>query len=163
CIEKIYHGAEAPELIRKARLLWYDLHTYYQQEWTNFCHYYPRECFTFQQDPLVRAYNQRQEQLRRRGVRLPAWQTPNKGLPSRQSKADLSGSAQKACDTFREIIQLNGKALQSPEVFQSRALRDAEDKLFASPLPLNERRAGGTLKDIWNCHCPIVTGRREIQ
>jgi hypothetical protein len=83
-IRNCYHGAKAPELIDKARLLWYDSQTYYQQEWTALCRYYPHECFRFQQDPVARAYNQRQEQLKRQGIgQKAACQTP---LPSNQGK-----------------------------------------------------------------------------
>ena len=86
--------------------------------------------------------------------------TAQLGLPP----PELSSREQKACEAFREILALNQQALQSPEVFRSRAWRDAEDRLFAYQVSPSERQAGmfQALKEIWNCHCPIVTGRRKI-
>jgi len=69
---------------------------------------------------------------------------------------------EEACQALREIVDLNRRALKSREVTASPAWRTAEDRVFKfvdqAPQPATTQ-----LRNIWGCHCPIVTGRRMLE
>ena len=83
-----------------------------------------------------------------------------RGLPSSIGERS-DRSYEEDCRAFQELMELNRKALRSPEVTGSQAWHDAEHTLFdytSSNISSEFHR-----HLMMHCHCPVVSGRARIE
>ncbi|HEV8715482.1 MAG TPA: hypothetical protein VGX03_21960, partial [Candidatus Binatia bacterium] len=70
-------------------------------------------------------------------------------------------SYEEDCRAFQELMELNRKALRSPEVTRSQAWHDAEHNLFDYTSSNTSSEFHRHL--MMHCHCPVVSGRARIE